>query len=123
MTNVAKCIIVSFKVIKISFQSIFTACLHMMHIIVAVAIMDRMSAINRKKTSMSVYYYHYSLFSLILASFVDIDRQNPLESLVLPVIQNQNQIFVMKLVGLAPMLCKFVKYGFLNYWLKCENNA
>ena len=33
----------------------------------------------------SVYYYNF-LFCLILASFVDIDEQNPLKSLVLPVI-------------------------------------
>ena len=45
---------------------------------------------------MSVYYC-YSLFYLIFVSFVFIDRQGLLEALVLSVILNQIQMFVVKL--------------------------
>ena len=71
---------------------------------------------------MSVYYYYYFFYPIFL-SFVGIDRQNHLESLVLSVIYNQNQMFVMKLVGLAIVLSSLVKYGFLSYQLSCQNNA
>ena len=63
---------------------------------------------------MSVYYC-YSLFCFIFDSCVCIDRQDPLEFLVLSVILNQIQTFVMKLEELALVLSNFVKYWFLNH--------
>ena len=67
-------------------------------------------------------YYCYSPFCLIFATSVCIDRQDPLEFLVLSVILNQIQTFAMKLEGLALALSNFVKYGFLNHQLNCQNN-
>ena len=71
---------------------------------------------------MSVYYC-YSLFYLIFVPFAYIDRQDPLESLVLSIILNQIQTFGMTLEELALVLSSFVKCGFLNHQLNCQNNA
>ena len=90
------------------------ACLQIMCTVAAVVIMDRMVAKIEK---------HPLCSYLIPTSFAVIDRQNPLESLVLPVIWNLNQMFVMKVIEFAHALSNFVKYGFLNYWLGCQNNA
>ena len=73
---------------------------------------------------MNLYQFHYySPVYPIFASFVCIGIQNPLESLVLLVILNQNQMFVMKLIEPAHALSNFVRYELLNHQLDCQSNA
>ena len=71
---------------------------------------------------MSVYHC-YSLFYSIFDPFAYFDKQVLLESLVLSVILNQIQIFVVKLEKRVLMLSNFVKYESPNYQLSCQNNA
>ena len=63
---------------------------------------------------MSVYlFYYYFHIYLIFASIACIGRQSLLESLVLLVILNQNQMLVMKLVRPVHALFNFVRYELL----------
>ena len=55
---------------------------------------------------MSVYYC-YSVFCLIFASFVCIDRQDLLESLVLSIILNQIQTFFIEIATTCSCIAQF----------------
>ena len=60
------------------------------------------------------YFITIFLFVLILASFAGIDGQNPLESLALPVIWNQNQNICNEIGRTCSCIVQFCKICFFK---------
>ena len=70
-----------------------------------------------------IFYYFDSHVYPTFPSFAHIGKQNLLESLVLLVILNQNQMFPMKAARPVHVLFNFARYEHLIHQLDSQNNA